>query len=253
MGTSSSHRSPSTPEWERVKQLYREPNPDPREVASRITSALDATTRQEMAGPGVACCLSHLLQASRQVAEHGLAALVPAAPAAPPLLAVSEAIREQAERTIALNGYASRFSDLALNALATSVFEAGAGGSPELFSIGAPVVETGLAAFAREHRLHDLATTFVGHDFDHLYRYFVTRDTNEFVGGPGLPTVAEASQLRDAVAHYCRDSIRQLQAAVHEEALAAALQAPGDEGLTQMQQVLSDLTSRGLQRLAAGG
>ena len=112
MGTSSSHRSPSTPEWERVKQLYREPNPDPREVASRITSALDATTRQEMAGPGVACCLTHLLQASRQVADLGLATLVPDTSAAPPLLAASEVIREQAERDIALHGFASRFSDL---------------------------------------------------------------------------------------------------------------------------------------------
>jgi hypothetical protein len=253
MGTSSSHRSPHTPEWERVKQLYRESNPDPREVVARITSALDAATRQEMAGPGVACCLSSLLQASRQVAGVGLAALVPATPAAPPLLAASEAIREQAERTIARHGFASRFSDLALNALATTVFEVGSGGSPELFSIAAPVVEAELGAFAREQRLHGLATAFVGHDFDPLYRYFVTRDTNEFVGGPGLPTVAEASQLRDAVSRHCRESLRQLQAAVHEEALAAALRASDEEGLIQVQHIFSDLANRGLDRLAAGG
>jgi len=253
MGTSSSHRSPSTPEWERVKQLYREPNPNPREVASRITSALDAETRQEMSGPGVACCLRSLLQASTRVGDGGLAALLPPGTEAPPLLAASEAVREQAEREIARRGLASRFADIALNALATTVFEAGAGPSAELFNVDLATAEAGLATYAREHGLHRLALTFVGHDFDHLYRYFVTRDVSEFVGGPGLPTVAEASQLRDAVSRYCRDAVGELEAAVHEEALAAALRQDEAQGLASVQDVLADLNDRGLQRIAAAG
>ncbi|MBU0607073.1 MAG: hypothetical protein KKI08_04265 [Armatimonadetes bacterium] len=235
-----------------MKQLYRQPNPDPREVASRITSALDEATRRDLSGPGVACCLSSLLQASRQVAEAGLAALVSATDR-PPLLAASEAIRERAERAIARGGFASRFSDLGLNALATAVFEAGAGGSAELFHVDADRAAAALGSYCTDQRLHCLALTFVGHDFDHLYRYFVTRDTSDFVGGPGLPTVAEASQLRDAVSRYCRETAACVEAAAHEAALAAALRLDDDGAVAHVQDVLTDLTERGLQRLAAAG
>ncbi len=235
-----------------MKQLYRQPNPDPREVASRITSALDQASRRDMSGPGVACCLSNLLQASRLVAEGGLAALVTVGDR-PPLLAASEAVRERAERAIARGGHASRFSDLGLNAVATAMFEAGAGGSPELFSIAADQAADALASYHRDRRLHRLALTFVGHDFDHLYRYFVTRDTSDFVGGPGLRTVAEASQLRDAVSRHCRETVAALEAAAHEQALAAALRLDDGQALAGVRDVLTDLTERGLQRLAAVG
>lgn len=252
MGTSSSHRSPTTPEWERVKQLYREPHPDPRAVASRITAALDEATVQDMAGPGVACCLASLLRASHEVADRGLGALLSAADR-PPLVAAAEAIRERAERAIALGGFASRFSDLGLNALATTVFEAGAGGSPELFGVGADRVAAALASFRTDHHLHRLAVTFVGHDLDHVYRYFVTRDSSDFVGGPGLPTVTAASQFRDAVASHCREIATDLEAAGHEAALAAALRQSDAEARAQVQDVLANLTRRGLQQLAAAG
>jgi hypothetical protein len=253
MGTSSSHRSPSTPEWERVKQLYRTPNPDPRVVASRITSALDAQTRQEMSGPGVACCLRTLLQASARVSDEGLGALLPPGGEAAPLLAASEAIREQAEREIARRGLASRFADIGLNALATAALEAGAGPSAELFTVDLASAEDGLASYAREGRLHGLALTFLGHDFDHLYRYFVTRDVSEFVGGPGLPTVAEASQLRDAVSQYCRETVTAVEAARHEKALTVALHLDDKESMGLVQEVLADLTDQGLTRIAAVG
>jgi hypothetical protein len=253
MGTSSSHRSPSTPEWERVKRLYREPNPDPRAVASLITSALDAGTRQEMSGPGVACCLRSLLQASARVNADGLVSILPPGGEAAPLLAASQVIRDMAEQDVARHGLASRFAELGLNALATAVFEAGAGDSPDLFQASLPTTEAALASYAREGRLHALALTFLGHDFDHLYRYFVTRDVTDFVGGPGLPTVAEASQLRDAVSRHCRESVAAVAAAVHEEALTAALREDDAPGLTLVQGVLADLTDRGLAQIAAAG
>lgn len=253
MGTSSSHRSPSTPEWERVKQLYREPHPDPKAIVSRITSALDPDTRRGMSGPGVVCCLSHLLRASRQTAQAGLSLLVTPAAEIPPLLAASEIIRERAERDIARLGLASRFSDLALNALATAVFEAGSGESPELFKIDLQCADSELGSYAREGRLHDLARVFVGHDLDHVFRYVIARDSAEFIGGPGLPTAAEASLLRDAAARYCRQSVAQIDAARYEDALSAALRAADDEAMAQVQPVLSGLLDAGLQRLAAGG
>ena len=253
MGTSSSHRSPSTPEWERVKQLYREPKPNPRDVASRIASALDVPTRQEMSGPGVACCLRSLLDASARAGDGALSALLPPGSEVAPLLAVSEAIREQAERDIARGSFASRFADIGLNALATAVFEVGAGGSAELFHVDLATAVAGLASYARAGRLHQLALTFLGHDFDHLYRYLVTRDVSEFVGGPGLPTVAAASQLRDAVSQYCHQTMNALTATVHEDALAAALRQDDEHGLVLMQDVLADLIEQGLTRIAAAG
>lgn len=248
MGTSSSHRSPSTPEWERVKQLYRQANPDPGRVSSRIAQALAAQAPGELAGPGVACCLSSLLLASSDAA----AARLPLPPHAPPLLVLSQALREQAEREIAAAGYASRFSDIALNALGTTVFEAGAGGAASVFDIPAPQVLASVGCYAAECRLHELSRCFVAHDFDHLFRHLVTRDTPDFVGRAGLPTVAAASQLRDAVAAYCRAAVTRIEAAVHETVLTEALQVTGPERLRLVGGVLADLTDRGLQQVAAG-
>ena len=253
MGTSSSHLSPSTPEWERVKRLYRKPNPEPGTVVSLITAALDDGTRAELSGPGVACCLRQLLQASATVAAEGLSALIQPDGTVPPLLAVSEAIRQRAERDVAREGFASRFSDLALNAVATAVFEAGAGGSPDIFHIPFSRTEQELASYCRDGRLHRLALTFVGHDLDHVFRYLVARDSSEFIGGAGLPTSAVASRFRDTISHYCRQSTAAVEAAVHEEALAAAVRAADGEALPFVQGVLTDLNSVSLQRLAAGG
>ena len=248
MGTSSSHRSPSTPEWERVKQLYREPNPDPRQVSSRIVSALDADTRRELSDSGVACCLTTLLRASGSAAAGTL--LI--APGTPALLSVSQVLREQAEREIARAGYASRFADIALNALGTATFEAASSGSSSVFDVSAEQVLASLSAYTKEQRLHDLSLCFVAHDFDHLFRHLVTRDTADFVGGEGLPTIAHASQLRDAVAAYCRESVARIEAAAYETALAEALQAGAERGRETIQAVLTDLTELSLQRLAVG-
>ena len=249
MGTSSSHRSPSTPEWERVKQLYRKPAADPGQVSARIVSALDADTRPELSGPGVACCLTALLQASRAAADGSLH--IPLG--IPPLLSMSQVLREQAERAIAANGYASRFADLALNALGTATFEAASGGAASVFEASAEQATASLAAYATDHRLHDLSVCFVAHDFGHLFSYFVTRDVADFVGGEGLPTVAEASQLRDRVAAYCQHAVAKIEAATHEQALAEALQSGFEPGLGRIEAVLADLTELGLQQVAAGG
>ena len=249
MGTSSSHRSPSTPEWERVKQLYRQPDADPGQLSSRIASALDAGSRRDLSGPGVACCLSALLGASGAAARDALSI----AAAAPPLLAISQALREQAEREVAAGGFASRFTDIAINALGTATFEAAARGSASLFDVTSPEVVHSLAAYTDERRLHDLSLCFVAHDFDHLFRHFVTRDTPDFVGGDGLPTIAHASQLRDAVAAHCRRSVAALEASIYEDALGEALRADPRQQRERLQEVLSDLTQLGLQQLAAGG
>ncbi|MBC7288997.1 MAG: hypothetical protein H5T86_13370, partial [Armatimonadetes bacterium] len=111
MGTSSSQRSPATPEWERVRELYRQPNPDPGEVAARIVQALDPATRRAMGDLGVAVCLDTALLASKQIAEVGLAQWLRAAniePGAPPSLQAAAAARAQAQNRIISLREASR-------------------------------------------------------------------------------------------------------------------------------------------------
>ena len=76
MGTSTSQRSPATPAWDRVRQLYRQPNPEPGEVVGRIVAALDPETRAQMHGRGVVPSLDALLWGSHRVSHAGLAPLL---------------------------------------------------------------------------------------------------------------------------------------------------------------------------------
>jgi hypothetical protein len=255
MGTSSAQRSPATPEWERVRELYREGKASPGEVASRVASALDARTREEMAGPGVASCLSSLLRGSRQVATGGLEAIWQSQPTAqgPPVLRLAQALRQEAEQRIASRGLASRLADVALNALGTSALEAAAGGAPGVLGLGEPETASNFAAYARESRLGELSLCFLSHDFDHLFRYFVSRDLSDFIGSPALPTVAHGSRLRDAVALHCRQLVRQVPVTALAPLLERAVAGNADETQEQLQQVLQELTTEGLRQLTAAG
>lgn len=249
MGTSSSQRSPSTSEWERVKQLYRRPDADPGRVSARIVATMDDEARGQMAGPGVASCLALLLEAARDAAAGGAVETTSAEAKIPPLVALSEALREQAEREISQLGYSSRFSDIALNALGTATFEAASGGTASVFDVSGEEAATSLADYYTDHRLHELALCFVAHDLDHLFRHLVTRDTADFVGGEGLPTIAEASQLRDAVAARCRQAVGRVRAEAHEQALATALEGGAAEGRAGVAAVLADLISLSLDQV----
>jgi hypothetical protein len=203
-----------------------------------------------MSGAGVACCLSTLLNLSREVAAAGLAARA-MIPGLPPLLAVSAAVRSEAEIEIAQKGLASRFTDLALNALGTATLQAGACGGAGVFEVNAEQLEQALAAFTTEHRLHDLSLCFLGHDLDHVFQYFVSRDIADFVGTPNLPRNVQASQLRDAVGAHCRRTVEGLQAAAYEQALREALSG-AEPRLDQIQATLAELTELSLQKLAVG-
>lgn len=254
MGTSSSQRSPSTPEWDRVRQLYRQPSPDPGQVASRIVSALDADTRAGLSGPGVACCLATLLRASRVLGDSGIAGLgIIESGGLPPLLQVSSLLQQQAERTIATGGLVSRFAEIGVRALGTAVFDAGASADADTFHITADSVGANLARYSHEQQLNRLAVCFLAHDFSHLFSHFVTRDVSDFTGTDAIPTELQRSQLRDAVARYCHEAAQAAEAAVHEGMLAQALRADETEAQLRVGEVLSDLTQKGLDRIAAGG
>lgn len=255
MGTSSSHRSPATPAWQQVRGLYSSANPDPAAVASRIVSALEAETRQDMVGPGVVTSLDALLGAAVGISRDGADYLRRLAPPSdqPVLLSLAEALRQEAEQEIASRQYASRFAEIGLNALGSAVLEAGAAGATRPFSVTEQELTRNLATYAHEQRLSDLSVRFLAHDFDHLFRYFVSRDVADFIGGETLPSVADAARLRDRVADYCRQSVLQIGAAAYEEVLSRAMaSAPGEGRAEKLTATLTALTEEGLQRLTTG-
>lgn len=218
MGTSTAQRSPATAEWERVRELYREGVRDPAEIARRIALALGPAVRGEMTGPGVVACLDELLSGA-----HGAAQIPPAGPVAAveSILGAAAVLRREAERRIALGRLGSRFADLALDALGCAALEAlGADRAGSAGPSGPPDVVARLAGFQAEGRLHELAREFTSHDVDRCFRHLVARDISEFVGGPGLPTVADARSVADDVARHC-------------SALAAGLPFSGHEGTFQ--------------------
>lgn len=253
MGTSSSQRSPATPEWERVRELYRDPNAEPRQVASRLVAALDESTRRDLAGPGVASCLSTFLRGARRVSVAGLGGLGLSDTAAPAALHLAQALRQEAEQRILAGGYASRFADLGLNALGTGTLEAAAAGGPSFLNLAAGEVARNFGAYGSGAGLEDLSRCFLGHDFDHLFRYFVSRDLSDFIGTAALPTVSHGSRLRDAVTLHCRQIAQRVALSGHRAELETIVTGEADAALASAQSVLSALVADSLTRLAAEG
>lgn len=257
MGTSTWHRSPETEEWRRVRELYAQPDPSPRDVVARIVAALDGDTHAGLADPAVATCLGTLVEGAQRVAVEGMCATldhlrVGREPAA---IQVAAGLRDRAQRLVAAQGLASRFGDLALDAVGTTALSiatlrtSGSG----VMDVPLAVAEANFAGFAREDRLHEIAALFIGHELDQAFRYFVARDIGEFIGGPGLPTVSHASRLEDAVAAHCRDTWRALDVDDYEPALAPTLRTPPAERIALLAPVLQAGVTQGLGALAAGG
>lgn len=250
MGTSTAQRSPATAEWERVRELYREGVRDPSEIARRITLALGPPVRGEMTGPGVVTCLDELLAGA-----HGAAQTPPTGPAAAveSILGAAGALRREAERRIALGGLGSRFADLALDALGSAALEAlGADPATPLRPSSSQDVIARLAAFQTEGRLHELAREFTCHDVDRCFRHLVTRDISEFVGGPGLATVADARSVSDDVARHCAALAAGLPFAGHEGALQDAASAGPAGRVATLQGQFRTLFDEGLGNIIGG-
>ena len=129
MGTSASQRSPSTPEWDRVRELYQQPQPPPTEVVSRIVAALDPDSRQGLHDRAVTVCLDTLLWGSVSVAERGLEPLLATLGPLrePPVLVLAAGLRDHATDYVTARQAASRFGDLAIDALSNTVFGVTAG------------------------------------------------------------------------------------------------------------------------------
>lgn len=257
MGTSTAHRSPATPEWERVRDLYRRPAADPGEVVAAIVQALDPETRSEMSGPGVAVCLDTLLTGSCRVSEVGLARYLQSCGApttGPPALSLAAGLRDISASRIIASRFTSRFAELALDALAVTAMQVVSNyESSGLLSLDAAAVEANYGGYASQGRLWQLSQAFVGCDLDRTFRYFVSRDLSDFVGTVSFPHVGSAQQFLDGVGQYCRRTTGTLDLAPHEPWLEEVVTAPEPTRLGAMQEFLGQVLAQGLSLLGAGG
>jgi len=253
MGTSTAHRSPATPEWEQVRELYKQPNPLPGEVVGRIVAALSPETRQQMRGPSVAYDLDALLSGSYQVATQGLAELLAGAQAfaAAPVVSLAAVLRDQAQQRITEARISSRFGELALDALSNTVMDVAAGGRGILQAEPAQV-EADFGRYFTEQNLAALGERFLGHDFDQVFRYFVARDIDDFVGTEAFPSVSHSSRLLDEVARYCRDTSAAVSLTDFEEQLQQSVQLAIPERIKLLEPVVAEGITAGLDVLAGG-
>ena len=253
MGTSASQRSPATPEWDRVRELYQQPHPPPGAIVSRIIAALDPDTRRGLHDRAVVGCLDTLLWGSAAVAEGGLEQFLADFPTitGPPVIALAADLRDRATEYIAAHGAASRFGELAVDALSNTVLSVAAG-DQGLLSVTAPQAEANYAGFARQGNLSTLGAHFFAHDFDWVFRYFVARDLSDFIGTQALPTVSAGSRLEDQVARYCRSGAQQIDFSGYEDQLQQIVALPIDDRIQRLQPLAADGITRGLEVLAGG-
>lgn len=244
MGTSTSQRSPETAAWNQVRSLYQSGMSDPRVISQAIAGALGAGTRAAMAGPGVALCLDALLRGSERAASQS--------GPLPGGLSLVSRIRQDAERRIAVGGEASRWSDLALDALGIAGLEAAGYGveATSLEPAGDPL--TLLGAFQREGRLHQLAGLFAGHDLDRCFRHLVSRDLSEYVGTAAWPGTDEALRLYDGVGAWCRRAAQRWDAAPLEGRLQDAVRAGAPGSIGAARETVTRLLQEGLHTLSGG-
>lgn len=257
MGTSTWHRSPDTEQWRRVRELYERPDADPAEVARRIVEALDPATTAAMSGPAVVTCLGTVLEGCHRVATAGLSSTLDdlGVGREPPAIQVAAGLRNRAEELIADQAQASRFGDLALEAVGTTSLTIATLRAPDtgLMEMPLAVAEDSFAHFEREGRLHEVASLFVGHDIDRAFRYFVARDVGDYIGRDGLPTVSDASRLEDAVAAHCRSAWTAIDVADREELLLGAADGPPSERVARLQPVMAAGLDQGLTLLGGRG
>lgn len=257
MGTSTWHRSPETEAWQRVRELYARPDPSPPDVVSRIVAALSPETRAGMSDAATSTCLGTIVEGVRKVERVGLQETlrelgVAAEPAA---IQMAAGLRARAEQIIAAEGYASRFGDLALEALGTTTLAIAtlSNSSAGIIDLPLAIAQDNITRFGREQGLHRAMELFIGHDLDRTFRYFVARDIGDFIGGAGIPSVSHANQFEDAVAAHCRQAWEGLDLSRFESGLAAAVELTPHRCAQTLSPMLAAGIGRGLELLGAGG
>ncbi len=257
MGTSTWQRSPETEAWKWVRELYAQPDPSPAQVVSRIVAALEPQTRAGMSDAAATTCLATVVEGVQRVDRDGIEVTLTdlGVGTEPAAVQMAAGLRGRAQQTIAAEGYASRFGDLALEAVGTTTLAlttlstSGAG----IMEVPLAVAESNFGRCSREDRLHELAALFVGHELDRTFRYFVARDLPDFIGGEGVPSVSHANRLEDAVAAHCRDAWKDVTLSEYEDQLGRVIDHSPAERVELLSPVMAAGVGRGLDLLAAGG
>jgi len=226
-------------------------------VLSRITAALSPETRTGLGDAAVVCCLDHLLDGAVVAATGDLSAVYGAATLLEhaPAVGLAAGLRRAAEDDIATRRISSRYGDLALDALGATVLDAaesvrGGGG---VLRVPYPSLQSYFADFYNEPRLHDLTGSFLSHDFDHVFRYFVARDISDFVGTEALPTVSSSALLQDRIAHTCQTTARAIDLSDTEQIIREALgQTEAAKRHHILHGVFGEAVALGLNALSAG-
>lgn len=251
MGTSTSHRSPATAEWDRVRELYLTPNPSPGEIVGRIVEALDAAARQRLYDAATVSCLDAVLSGSHDVAEGGYAVVVGNTPGGYAALSLASGLRARAAESIAEDSAASVMGCLALEAIPPTVISA-LGSIPAWHELPASTVARQYGRYARERELGALAGQFVGQDLEQVFRYFVARDLSDFIGQAAAPTVVEGTRLADRVGDFCRErgTVRGLRP--REPDLQEIVYLPRTERTRALAPLMKQGVLEGLADLAGG-
>jgi len=251
MGTSTSQRSPATREWDLVRELYQQPNPSPGEVVGRIVEALDEAARRRLHDAASVRCLDAVLHGSAALAQPGAALPVAEPSTGVPALDLAGSLRAAAQESIARDRVASLTGSLALDAIIPTVLES-LGPTPTWTEFPAETVVSLYARYAHERDLAGLVGQFCGHDFDRVFRYYVTRDLSDFVGQPAMPTVADAARLVAGVGDFCRvrGSLPTLRH--REQDLQEIVGLPAEVRVKELQPLTEETIRAGLANLTGG-
>ncbi len=243
------HRSPITPEWDRVRELYEEPNPAPDEIVRRIVEALDETTRCQLCDAAVVRCLDAVLRSSAATADDPENLPLPDLGSGLAAIEIAGAVRYLANDNIAAARVASHFGTLALDAVARTVIHAL---EPEATGneLTREAAYSRYAAYAQEYRLNELARSFVAHHLEQAFCYFVARDISDFVGSSALPNVAEAQRVVDRVGQFCRQRGALPGLHWYEQDLQQIVRSPLDERMKRLRPLVQTAAQSGLAALA---
>ncbi len=243
------HRSPATPQWDRVRELYQQPNPAPGEIVRRIVQALDETMQLQLYDAAVVLCLDAVLRSSAATADGPENLPLPDLGSGLAALEIAGAVRYLANDNIAAARVASHFGTLALDAVARTVIEAL---QPEATrnKLTREAAYSRYAAYAQQCRLNELATHFIAHYLEQVFRYFVAHDISDFVGSSAVPNVAEAQRLVDKVGQFCRQRGAVPGLHRYEQDLQETVRSPLDGRTEQLRSLVKAAVQSGLAALA---
>ncbi len=251
MGTSTSHRSPATREWDLVRELYQRPNPAPGEVVGRIVAALDEASRARLHDAATVRCLDAVLYSSAALAEPGAALPEPPVSSGIPALDLAVFVRAAALESIAADRAPSVTGTLALDAVPPTVLDS-LSTTSDWNDFPAATVLARYSRFAREGDLSALAGQYTGNGLDQAFRYLVTRDVSDFVGQTGLPTVQDAGRLVVGVGDLVRQGGSGPVLRRHEQDLQEIMTLVRDQRVRELEPLVRKGVEASLTVLSGG-